>query len=268
MNAQEASSFPRYRSRFVHISASDVLQRLRFSESDSLLDVCCGSGELTKLVTENARLKSTTAIDINSNMIDIAKSTNNADNITYLVGDVGAAETFKSEWKNSFDKVLAYYALQWIPNWPDTIIYLYECLKPGGEGYINITIDEPALVINVIHEAAYQLPRWQQFVKGFQYKHYPLQGNEEDFDAILRKAGFVDVKVEVEKTLNFFQFDTDLQAKDFIRCFLPQLECLPDDFKEDFLEDVFLNVRSKCEKTEDGRAVWKIPTLTAMFRKE
>ncbi|XP_077862483.1 juvenile hormone acid O-methyltransferase-like [Saccoglossus kowalevskii] len=268
MNAKEVISFSSCRTRFVHISADDIIQRLDFHESDSLLDVCCGTGELTKLVTENARIKSTTAIDINPTMIDIAKSTYNADNIAYLVGDAGTAETFKSEWKNSFDKVLAYYALHWISNWYDTLRYLHECLKPGGVGYINMCVDEPSMFTNVIQETISELPRWQKFVKGFQYKMYALQGNAEDFAAILRKAGFVDVKVEVDNRLKFYQFDNDLQTKSFIKTFLPHLECIPDDLKEDFLEDIFRHSDSKNEKTEDGKAIWKVPILTAIVRKK
>ncbi|XP_006815185.1 uncharacterized protein LOC102805045 [Saccoglossus kowalevskii] len=222
MNANEASSFSSYRTRFVHASASDITQRLGFQDSDSLLDVCCGSGELTKLVTVTAKIKSTTAIDINPNMIDIAKSTNNADNITYLVGDVGASETFKSEWRNSFDKVMAYFALNWIPNWFDT---------------------------------------------GFQYKHYPIRGNKDDFAAILRNAGFVDVKVEVDKT-SFYTFENALQTKAFIKGFLTQLECIPEDLKVEFLEDVLLQAESNCEKTKDGRAKWMFQTVIAVVRKE
>ncbi|XP_077863551.1 uncharacterized protein LOC144347597 [Saccoglossus kowalevskii] len=267
MNAKEATSFSAYRKRFVSISAGHIIERLNFKESDSLLDVCCGSGELTKLVTENAGIKSTTAMDINPNMINVAMSTNNADNITYIVGDAETAASFKAEWKNSFDKVLAYYALNWVSKWPDTARHLYECLKPGGEGYLNIVVDRKPHFFSVIHDAINELPKWQTFVQGFQYKHYPLQGNEEDF-ANSQESCFVDVKVEVDNALPYFVFENDLQTKAFIKSFLTQLECIPDKLKEEFLEDVFRQAEPKCEKTEDGRAMWKDPVFFATVRKE
>ncbi|XP_077999986.1 uncharacterized protein LOC144452715 [Glandiceps talaboti] len=267
MNPEGAESYSAYRLRYVNKSADDVTSRLSFKDTDTLLDVCCGSGELTKRVVQKSGVRSATAFDINPNMINIAKTRNCADNITYLVGNAGNESSFKPEWKNSFDKALAYFALNWIENWPSTAQWICESMKPGGECFLNIEVDQKPHFFNIINESVCELPQWQEYLQDFVYSHYPLQGNENDFVSALINAGFIDVQCERDKILSFYVFDNDSHSKAFVRTFLDQIQSIPDHLKEDFLEDVFQKAKTKCEKTDDGKEKWPHTVFTATAKK-
>ncbi|XP_070582319.1 demethylmenaquinone methyltransferase-like [Ptychodera flava] len=267
MNIDEAESYSSYRLRFVRKSAEDVVKRLSFSESDALLDVCCGSGELTKLIADKVNLKSVTGFDINPNMIEIARTQNSAPNITYLTGNAGDPSAFKQEWENSYDKALSYFGLNWIKNWPMTVRCIFNCLKSGGECFLNIEVDERPHFFSVINDAVDELPEYKGYLQGFVYEHYPLQGTLNDFANTISTAGFVDVKCELDTVLPFYVFDNDIQSKTFVKGFLPQAQRIPEEMREEFIEEVFQRAKAKCEKTEDGKPKWRHTIFTATARK-
>ena len=103
-----------------------ILDNAMVGEGKDILDVACGTGVLIPdYLVRN--VKSVTAIDISPNMVKIAQSKFQQENVTVLCEDV---ETAKFEHK--FDCIVVYNAFPHFPEPENLIRILASWLKPGG----------------------------------------------------------------------------------------------------------------------------------------
>lgn len=109
---------------FVYNYGENLIQLLEPKENERILDLGCGSGQLTFKINELVR--ETIGIDKSAEMIADAKS--KFPNIEFLVKD---AENFKFDKK--FDSVFSNATLHWVKNYKDSIKSMYENLKPNGK---------------------------------------------------------------------------------------------------------------------------------------
>jgi len=97
--------------------------------SDEILDFGCGTGLVCNEIAGN--VKTIRALDISSNMIEIAKrkaDERNIENIEYLKGTI-----FDDRYESgSLDAILAFYILHILDDTPGVIQRCYDLLKPGG----------------------------------------------------------------------------------------------------------------------------------------
>ena len=79
-------------------------------------------------------------------MIAVARQSNSAANITYLVKDARSVGD-NPEWRGKFDKVVSFFMLHWIPfeEQPRALGGILNCLKPGGEGLFILDNDNGGL---------------------------------------------------------------------------------------------------------------------------
>lgn len=87
----------------------EIINQLNLSKNDTLLDLCCGNGLITKRLA--AHCNKVTAIDTSAKMIEIAVSSQYADNIHYIKGDALNFTLLDHDIRN-VTKVLMYGALQ------------------------------------------------------------------------------------------------------------------------------------------------------------
>lgn len=112
-------------------NVADVLALLDSSQSDRVLDIGCGSGELT------ARLVGAEVIgtDVSDVMIDQARKNSNSGRIKYYVVDglniVGGLR--RAGVDGLFDRVFSNAALHWMKSDPSAVVKgIRQVLKPGG----------------------------------------------------------------------------------------------------------------------------------------
>lgn len=109
---------------FVYNYGENLIQLLEPKENERILDLGCGSGQLTYKINE--LVKETIGIDTSAKMIADAKS--KFPNIEFQVKD---AENFKFDKK--FDSIFSNATLHWVKNYKDSIKSMYENLKPTGK---------------------------------------------------------------------------------------------------------------------------------------
>ncbi len=131
-----------------------------FSKKDDVLDVGCGNGYSTIQQHKNRCPKTITGVDFAENMISEAnkskKQLDLGDNIRFELGDVRSLRFVD----NSFDVVYTTRILINLPNWPEQIQALNECLrvvKPGGKVVLSEAFWEPLVLLNSLR-ALKQLP--------------------------------------------------------------------------------------------------------------
>ena len=105
-----------------------LLNHLKISQGSKVLDLGCGTGNITFLLAE--RVGSTgqvIGVDPDKKRIDIAKESNKRPNVTFLVGD---DQSFPED---QYDIVFTSYVLHWIKNKQAAFQKIASSTRPGGQ---------------------------------------------------------------------------------------------------------------------------------------
>ncbi|XP_070569334.1 trans-aconitate 2-methyltransferase-like [Ptychodera flava] len=261
------SSYDLFKKTIVEESARSILKRLSFKPGDTMLDVGCGPGTLTQMITNRANVGATTAFDVNEHMIKYARKNASNDKIKYSVGDANDLATFKCEWKNSFDKVVAYHVLHWIENWATvTLPAIYQCLKPGGECYVNIHPNKHPVFLLIIEDFV-KSSKWGILFSEYKFPVHFLKGGERELVNILTKIGFKHIKCETEYLDEIVDINEIETAKDGYRNFVPHIKHLPQEMQDEFFEDAFQYAYDKAIKMDNGSFKWVTTNIVAVAKK-
>ncbi|XP_070553205.1 juvenile hormone acid O-methyltransferase-like [Ptychodera flava] len=234
-----------------------VSKAMPLNQKDVLLDVGCGTGTLTALLSK--RVGRVTAFDISPEMIKQAEEISTAENITYSLGDATKLST-NEEYRNSFDKVLSYYVLHWIKDFKIVLEGIHQSLKPGGQCFVNTTHSDPNVIDSIKALNGYTSPKWETFMKGYEHLYYPFQGSVDEFEQMLAGIGFKDIDCTRDIPKYFLKKD---EGKAFLPNFMGQLERFPEDRREEYIKDALTFVFDTAEE----EYCFTFPVITAIARK-
>lgn len=105
----------------------DCVKNLEIKPHDNILDLCCGTGDITGIIKKIYPNCCIIGVDFSENMIKIAESKNK--NIRFFQGDA----TNLPYGDNSFDIVTMSFGLRNIQNAEKAIEEIYRILKPNGQ---------------------------------------------------------------------------------------------------------------------------------------
>jgi len=105
---------------------NSILDNASVSEGKEVLDVACGTGILIPDYLAR-KVKSVTAVDISQNMVNIAQSKFNQENVKILCADVEVVN-----FEHQFDCIVVYNAFPHFPDPENLIRVLASHLKSGG----------------------------------------------------------------------------------------------------------------------------------------
>jgi len=207
--------------------AQEVLERLELNGDEIVLDAGCGSGRVTAVLVDRLPEGRVIAVDGSESMVAMARET---------LGDradVREVDLARLDLHQEVDLVFSNAVFHWIPDHDNLFRRLHESLRPGGRvvaqcgGHGNV-----ASLVKVIAEVGAQ-PRFAEHFTG-------MSGGlnfatAEETESRLAAAGFEDVRCWLQRK------DTrPAEPKPFLATVTlgPQLERLPDELKEPFVDEV------------------------------
>lgn len=158
----------------------------------NVLEIGVGSGRLTKhLVKKISKEAKLTAIDINPNMLDIARQKINAANVKFEVAD--AQELPFAD--NSFDLVICQFGFMFLPNKQKGFNEAWRVLKPRGQ-FLFVTWDkaENNITLHISQQIILQL--LEAIPPVYFGKAYYAMNNPEELRNYTKVAGFENGTVE------------------------------------------------------------------------
>jgi SAM-dependent methyltransferase len=170
---------------FTHLGNA-LLDRVKPSKNDRVLDVACGTGILGRLIQERLGASNRlVGVDINPAMIGVAQKL--APAAEYQVGNATALDFGASE----FDLVLCQHGLMFFPDRAKALAEMRRVVGAGGRVGISTW---RSLAENPVSEALTSAGR--------KHADAPLDlpfsmGDDKQLTAMIEAAGFADVRVDI-----------------------------------------------------------------------
>jgi trans-aconitate 2-methyltransferase len=165
----------------------DLLDLTQPAPGGSVIDLGCGTGDLTRVLHERSQAATTVGLDSSETML--AKAGSNAGGgLSFESGDIVTAS-------GSFDLVFSNAALQWLNDHESLIPAVASHVKAGGQLAFQVpsNADHPSHVI--AHEVAGEEP-FRTALNGY-IRHWPVLVPER-YAEILDGLGFTDLTVRLE----------------------------------------------------------------------
>jgi len=239
---------------FVYDYGQELLELLNPKANERILDLGCGSGQLTYKISELAG--ETIGIDKSSEMIADAKS--KFPSVSFQVGD---AENFNFDEK--FDGIFSNATLHWVKNHNAAINCMYENLKENGK--IVLEFGGKGNVQTIINQLRKSL-RSRDYIKQSELKlwYFPSVG---EYATELETAGFRVLLAEhFDRPTELADKNTGI--KDWISMFAENFFAgvVPGDVEE-IKEEVQEKVKDKCLVKDKWYADYKRIRIMAVKEK-
>ena len=123
------------------------INALKINKHDNVLDLCCGTGDLARIIKNFEPDIIVVGVDFSQNMLDIAKS--KSSNIQYIQADA----TKLPFDDNSFDVITMGFGLRNIPNAEKAVEEIYRVLKPNGQ-FLHLDFGEKNIFSKIFDKIA------------------------------------------------------------------------------------------------------------------
>lgn len=175
----------------------DLLSLVKVRPSMRVVDLGCGTGELTRRLADSLPESDLLGLDNSTEMLDRAAPYARP-GLRFEYGDQAALT-------GAFDLIFSNAALQWSEDHPTLLSHLYECLTPGGQLAVQVPSNHTHISHRIIREVAAQEP-FHTALNGFvrQAPVLPI----EDYARLLFELGAQDILV-FEKVYPHILEDSD-----------------------------------------------------------
>jgi len=137
----------------------DLLALVDIRPNLKVVDLGCGTGELTRQLVDALPHSDVTGLDSSPQMLEKAASFSSP-NLRFEQGD-------QSQLTGEWDLVFSNAALQWSENHAELIPHLYRHLKPGGQIAVQVPSNHNHISHQIIRETAGEEP-FKSILQGFQ----------------------------------------------------------------------------------------------------
>jgi len=175
---------------FLSPFSQTAIDTIGVEPNDSVLDLACGPGTLTRLLASQVR--SVYAVDFSPSMITILLAYLTEKKLQHVYPSLqdGQNLNFKD---NSFDKAFSMFGLMFFPDRLKGFKELYRCLKPGGKVAVSswLPVKESSamiLMFGALQAAKPDLPSPQESIFNLE--------NRDVFKSEMELAGFSDISVK------------------------------------------------------------------------
>jgi trans-aconitate 2-methyltransferase len=210
----------------------DLLALVEIRPNLKVVDLGCGTGELTRKLADALPGSNVTGVDSSAQMLEKAIAFAGP-GLQFVRGD-------QAELTGRWDLIFSNAALHWTENHPALIRYLYERLNPGGQIAVQVPSNHNHISHQVYRQAANEEP-FKTALKGFQ-RYAPVLSIDE-YARLLFDCGAEEIVV-FEKIYPHILEDSDAVVEWISgTALVPYFERLGE-YKESFVEAIRSKMRT------------------------
>ncbi|HSL45378.1 MAG TPA: methyltransferase domain-containing protein [Anaerolineales bacterium] len=137
----------------------DLLALVEIRPNLRVVDLGCGTGELTRHLADALPDSDVTGLDSSAQMLEKARAFSGT-NLRFMQGD-------QAQLTGEWDLIFSNAALQWSENHVELISYLYQRLNPGGQIAVQVPSNHNHISHQIYRETASEEP-FKSYLNGFQ----------------------------------------------------------------------------------------------------
>jgi trans-aconitate 2-methyltransferase len=231
---------------------SRIIDGLELKGCESVLDLGCGDGTLTKRLADRVPGGRVLGIDASEGMIRSA-GTLEGGNLRFLVMDIrrlGAESSLHPEFEPGFDVIFSNATLHWIFDHRQLLSDCRTLLRPGGMIRFSFAGAGNCETFNRIVRETMDRPSFRKLFREFEWPWFMPELDA--YRDLVRTSGFADAGVWMENADRYFE-DADAMTRWIDQpSLVPFLSALPEAVRARFRDGV---VRDMIAETrgEDGR---------------
>jgi ubiquinone/menaquinone biosynthesis C-methylase UbiE len=127
-NARSAAAYEQFMGRWSRQLSYRFVEFTGLSDGDCILDVGCGTGSLTAVLSETTGVKNIVGIDLAEVYLESARQTNKDPRVAFKVGDA----TNLPFADKSFDRAFSMLVLQFVPDAKKAVSEMRRVVRSGG----------------------------------------------------------------------------------------------------------------------------------------
>ncbi|CDR34113.1 class I SAM-dependent methyltransferase [Criblamydia sequanensis] len=208
--------------------ALDSLNRFDFDEEDQVLDVGCGDGKITALISSKVPRGLVVGLDISKQMIEKASSQFKEANLAFTQGDA-----IDIPFKNQFDKLVSFLALHWVLDQNQALLSMKEALKENGKMLLVIPGKAENNLASLSEKLA-QSEKWAKFFPFFNKQRVYFTVAE--YKELLSLAGLQIQSIQESESWTVFKDKDELIA--WIKPLVNFIDHLETENQEQFIDDI------------------------------
>lgn len=188
-NSYIQNSYPQY------LEGKKIIEYLRSETKKSILDIGCGSGNLTHEIALLNHTNEITGIDASEEMITYAKEHYRSSNLNFLVMN---AEKMNFLHKK-FDLIVSNFCLHWVQDKLATFICIKNHLKLNGKIFLVIPLHNKKMT--VVREYLLKNSKWSKYFNNYVNPHIFVQ--DDNYEDYTTRAGLqnLNYSIEIGKTI-------------------------------------------------------------------
>ncbi len=235
--------------------ACELIAKLKLNGNERILDIGCGDGKVTKLISEAVPEGEVIGIDSSQEMVEFASSkypTSEYKNLKFINMDAT-----KIDFQQYFDVVFSNAALHWIIDHRPVLNGIYKALKPSGKVLVQMGgKGNTASVVEILNKLSNH-ERWRQYFINFSFPYGFYAPSE--YKKWLEEAGFRIKRIEL---ISKDRVHNDIdEFKGWIRTqWLPYTSRIPVSEREKYVDMVALEY-VKNHPSKNGKFVVKMQRL-------
>ena len=250
-NAKDYARNSAGQARFAH----ELIDRLALRAGQSVLDIGCGDGKITREIARLVYPAQVVGIDSSAAMITFADNNHRTNNLNFFHMDAMAIDLTES-----FDVAFSNAVLHWVPDHIAVLRGVKRVLKPGGKILFQMGgAGNAADIIRVINEVTQQ-KSWREYFVDFKLPYYFYDIS--DYENFLSQGDFKKIRIELlDKEM---QFENPEGLQGWLRsAWFPVTDCVPEERRQNLLSEI---VSAYCQSCSIGMAKGSI--TVAMKRLE
>lgn len=238
-------------------AALSLLRSIALKGTERVLDVGCGSGNVTQKIVEKVPNGSVLGTDISQDMIDFSKNEfSHISNLQFLQQDAQ-----KLSYKNEFEVIFSSFALQWLEDPNAFFSAAYEGLKDHGLLVATIPLGVSDALEQSLAEVTSR-PEWAPYFERFSSGwHFQTTDKYKDLLTSNRLKTIEFTLVKQEKA-----FPSEKAIRSYIKQWLTYLNPIPETSKEAFFNELMTRY-FELEPMINGQAFLKFSRVDFVAQK-
>lgn len=230
--------------------AVDLVNRLEIHNPESILDIGCGPGNSTRVLKDKFPNAKVIGADNSIEMLEKARRLHS--DIEFIKLD---ATGDLSEVSDKFDMIFSNACIQWLPNHRELLPKLMTLLKPNGVLAIQTPMQREHPVHIIINKLT-ETEKWSNKLSPRQYHNLTA---EEYFDVLSDISSDFDIW-EITYCHRMPSYESIIEWYKGTG-FRPYLEQLSEEESNEFVNDVYKELKNRYKIQKNGEILFRFPRL-------